>query len=293
MTRLLVIGRGGQVARALAEAAPEATVLGREALDLEAPETIGPAIAAHAPGLVINAAAYTAVDRAEEERERAFAVNAGAVGRIAGACAASGAALLHLSTDYVYPGTKPGPHVETDPTDPVNAYGASKLAGEAAALAACPRTTILRTSWVYSPWGRNFVLTMLRLAGRERLTIVADQRGQPTSALDIAEACAAIAPRLAAAPEGDAAFGVFNYGGRGETTWAAFAARILERARALGMVERAPEIVPIPTAEYPTPARRPLNSTLDCARFEGTFGVATKPWPGALDRVLGRLAGAA
>ncbi len=288
--RLLVIGRTGQVARALAGAAPDAAFLGRETVDLERPDTIAPAVRAAAPEVVINAAAYTAVDRAEEERDRAHAVNATAVGAIATACAGVGAALMHLSTDYVFPGRGTAPHRPDDPTGPVNAYGASKLAGEVAALAANPRTAIFRTSWVYAPWGKNFVLTMLRLADRERLTIVDDQIGQPTSALDIAGASLAIAARLAPAPAGAPVFGRFHLAAAGETSWAGFARAIFDGARARGLIPAAPEVVPIPTAEYPTPAARPLNSRLDGSATEAVFGVAMRPWPEALAAVLDRIA---
>ncbi|MGF1502275.1 MAG: dTDP-4-dehydrorhamnose reductase [Paracoccaceae bacterium] len=287
--RILVVGRTGQVAQALAQADGTLVCLDRTVLDLTRPETIAPALAAARPDVVVNAAAYTAVDRAEEERDIAFAVNATGVGHLAAATAEAGAALLHLSTDYVYPGTRTGPHTEDDPTDPVNAYGASKLAGERAATAANPRTTILRTAWVYAPWGKNFALTMLRLADRERLRIVADQHGQPTSALDIAAACLTAAPRLAAAPAGADVFGVFHYAGRGATTWADFAAEIFAQAEAAGRIGGAPEIERIPTAAYPTPARRPANSTLDCSRFERVFGQPTRAWPEALSTVIAKL----
>ncbi len=288
--RLLVIGRTGQVARGLAELAPDADCLGREVVDLERPETIAPAIRAAAPEVVINAAAYTAVDLAESERDRATAINATAVGAIAEACAAAGAALIHYSTDYVFPGTGEAPHAPADPTAPVNAYGECKLAGEEQALAANPRTTILRTSWVYAPWGKNFVLTMLRLADRERLTIVDDQRGHPTSALDIAELSLAIAPQIAAAPAGAPVFGRFHLAGAGETSWAGFARAVFEGALARGLIPAAPEVAPIPTSDYPTPAARPLNSRLDCSATEATFGVLMRPWPEALATVLDRVA---
>ncbi len=290
MTRILVIGESGQVARALAErrSGRAMTLLGRGALDLADLEAIGPAVAAAAPDVVVNAAAYTAVDRAEEETALAERVNGHAVGRLAEAAAAAGAALVHLSTDYVYPGTGTEPHREDAPTAPVNAYGASKLLGEALARAANPRTVILRTSWVYAPWGKNFVTTMLRLADRAELRIVDDQVGHPTSAEDIAEACLAVADRMGMAGPGPA--GVYHYAGRGETSWAGFARAIFGEARARGLIASAPEVVPIPTAEYPTPATRPLNSRLDCARFEATFGLAPVPWRAALGRTLARMA---
>lgn len=297
MTRLLVIGETGQVAVGLARAAAgqglsDIAFAGRDRLDLATPGVADPVIAAAAPEVVINAAAYTAVDQAEEEEALATRCNGAAVGEIAAAAASVGAALIHLSTDYVYPGTRPGGgtpdglHLETDPVDPVNAYGRSKLAGERAALEANPRTVILRTAWVYAPWGRNFVLTMLRLADRGRLTVVEDQHGQPTSAIDIAEACLAIAPRLAAVGPEAGLWGVYHYAGRGPTTWAGLAREVFRQGRSLGLVGTVPEVAGIPTAAYPTPAARPANSTLDCTRFETTFGRATVPWQEALARVL-------
>lgn len=290
MSRVLVIGRTGQLARALAEAMPQARFLGREAVDLEDIGAIGPAIAGARPDLVIDAAAYTAVDRAEAERERAFRVNAEAVGEIARASAGAGAALLHVSTDYVYAGGGTAPHREDDRPAPVNAYGASKLAGERAAFAANPRTAVLRTAWVFSPWGKNFVLTMLGLAARERLRVVEDQHGHPTSALEIARACRHVAPRLVAAEAEDPLWGVYNVAGGGETTWAGLARAVFEEARAAGLIERAPKVAGIPTEDWPTPARRPLNSRLDCSRFRSVFGCGMRPWREALAEVIHRLA---
>ncbi len=288
MSGLLVVGRTGQLARALAHLAEERgrtdlAFAGREELDLMSPGAAGPLIAALRPRAVIAAAAYTAVDRAEAERAAAFRINAEAVGEIAAAAAAVGAPLVHVSTDYVYPGTGTAPHREDAETAPVNAYGESKLAGERAARAANPRTAILRTSWVYAPWGKNFVATMLRLADKPRLTIVDDQIGQPTSALDLAEGCLRAADRLAA---GDDVAGLYHLAGRGETSWAGFARRIFAKARALGLIETAPEVVPIPTEDYPTPAKRPLNSRLCLARYETTFAHPLPHWEAALDRVL-------
>ncbi len=288
--RILVIGRTGQVARALAErrAGRSLTLLGREALDLTDLDAIGPAVASAAPDVVINAAAYTAVDRAESERDLAERINGHAVGSLAEAAAAVGAALVHLSTDYVYPGTGTTPYQESDPTGPVNAYGETKLLGEHLARGANPHTVILRTSWVYAPWGKNFVATMLRLSDRERLTIVADQVGQPTSAEDIADACLTVADRVAEA-QGPAPFGVYHLAGRGQTSWAGFAAAVFSEAKALGLIERSPEVVPIPTSAYPTPAARPANSRLDCSRVEAVFGHRSRPWRTALRATLERM----
>jgi dTDP-4-dehydrorhamnose reductase len=286
---ILVIGETGQLARSLAEADPSLTLWGRDRADLTDPQAVEDAVAASGARLVVNAAAYTAVDQAESEPELAHAVNAEGAGALARGAARAGAGVVHVSTDYVFDGTKLGEYREDDPVAPLGAYGESKLAGEIAVMQAAPRALILRTAWVYSPFGRNFVKTMLRLADRERLTVVADQHGKPTSALDIAEAILAIAPRLVDAPPGDPAWSVFHYAGRGTTHWAGFAEAVFAGARARGMIEAAPEVAHITTAEYPTPAKRPANSALDCSKFEAEFGVQTIPWQDALGRVLDRL----
>lgn len=287
--KLLVIGRSGQLARALAELAPGLPCLGRPDIDLANPRAAEAAVLARAPDLVINAAAYTDVERAEDEPWAALAVNRDGTAALARATACLGAALIHVSTDYVFDGSKPVAWTESDPTGPLNAYGASKLAGEQAAVAANPRTLVLRTSWLYSPWGRNFVTTMLGLAGRERLSVVADQRGTPTSALGLGRAILAIAPRLAAAPAGAPGWGIRHYAGRGVTSWAGFAGEIFARA-AGGLVSRTPEIMPIPSSAYPGRARRPRNSALDCGAFERDFGLAPEDWRTALAEVIARLA---
>ena len=287
--RVLVIGGSGQLARALGEAEPGLTRLGRELVDLADPVAAERAVRDHAPDLVVNAAAWTDVDGAEDAPGAAFAVNRDGPAGLARGAAEAGAALVHVSTDYVFDGSGDGEWTESDPTAPLNVYGASKRAGEAAVLAAGPRTLVLRTSWVYSPWGRNFVTTMLRLVDRERLTIVDDQRGKPTSALSLARAILAIAPALAAAEAGAPVWGVRHYAGRGVTSWAGFAREIFALARRRG-AGRVPEVVPIATADYPTRAARPLNSALDCSAFERDFGVAAVDWRVALDEVIGRLA---
>jgi dTDP-4-dehydrorhamnose reductase len=287
--RVLVTGRTGQLARALAYCASGGARLtrhGRDTLDLTVPGAAARLIAAERPDLVINAAAWTAVDQAETEAEAAFRLNAGAPGEIAQACAATGAALIHISTDYVFDGAKHGPYVETDPTAPLNVYGTSKLAGEEAVLLASPRTVVLRISWVHAPWGQNFVRTMLDLARtHRRLRIVDDQRGTPTSALDLAEACLAIGPRLIGAPAGDAVWGLYHYAGRGTCSWADLAAEAFALAAARGGMP-VPEITRIATADYPAPARRPANSVLDCRKFEATFRIGTVAWREALARVV-------
>ena len=282
--QILVAGKSGQLARALARLAPAGMHIafhGRDTMDLAVSGTAAGLIAETRPDLVINAAAWTAVDLAETERTAAWRLNAEAPGEIAQACTEAGAALVHVSTDYVYDGTKAGPYVETDPVAPINVYGAGKLAGEQAVLTANPRSVVLRTSWVYSPWAKNFVLTMLGLADRPRLRVVDDQRGTPTSALDLADACLAIAPRLAGSGAGDPVWGIYHYAGRGACSWADLAAETFALTG-----PPAPEIERILTTEYPTPARRPANSVLDCKKFETTFGCVTVPWRCALARVV-------
>ncbi|MBI2719974.1 MAG: dTDP-4-dehydrorhamnose reductase [Rhizobiales bacterium] len=281
--RLLVTGRNGQVATSLAVRAagfPEIEVVaaGRPELDLEVPEQVKSAIAAARPDIVVNAAAYTAVDKAEHDEARAFAVNCDGAGAVAAAAADLGVPLVQLSTDYVYSGSKPGEYVESDATGPLGVYGASKLAGELAVRAAHARALVLRTSWVYSPYGANFVRTMLRL-GSERplIRVVDDQQGNPTGALDIADAILRIAPGLVAM--GGRAE-TYHLAGTGNTSWYGFAREIFSVSSKLG--GPSPELQPIGTADYPTPARRPANSRLSTAAFEQSFGFALRPWPEAL-----------
>lgn len=289
--KILVLGTSGQVGSETMRAAwPADTVLAglaRPGIDLAVPGTIEAAMRDHAPDLVVNATAYTAVDKAESEREAAFAVNRDGPARLAALCAERGAALIHISTDYVFDGSKPTPYLEDDPVCPISVYGASKEAGEAGVRAAGPRHVILRTSWVYAAHGANFVKTMLRL-GRERdeLGVVADQTGAPTSAADIAAAIVTISKQIAGS--GDAmAWGTYNFTGAGATTWHGFADRIFQR---LEQAEgRRPRLRPIATSDYPTPARRPANSRLDCARIRNALGVATPAWEDSLDRVLDSL----
>ena len=289
MIRVLVTGRSGQVATSLLERAAlsgiEVVALGRPDLDLERPETVGPAISAARPHLVVNAGAYTAVDKAEQERDRAFAANRDGAGAAAAAARRLGIPLIHLSTDYVYPGDKPSPYVESDPTGPLGAYGASKLAGEEAVRGAHPDAVIFRTSWVYSPFGANFVKTMLRLGGeREVLRVVDDQHGNPTSAIDIADAILKVAPGLVS--DGGAG-GVYHLCGSGSTTWCGFARHVFEAGRNQG--GPAPRVEAITTAEFPTPARRPANSRMDTSAFAARFGFVMRPWQDAASETVARL----
>lgn len=292
--KILILGTSGQVGTELMRAAwPQGTDLvglARPDVDMARPETVEAAVAAHAPDLVVNATAYTAVDKAETDRDAAFAVNRDGPARLAAACAARGVPLVHISTDYVFDGTKPAPYTEDDPVAPLGAYGASKEAGEAAVRAALPQHVILRTSWVYAAHGANFVKTMLRF-GREReeMRVVADQHGAPTAASDIAAAIVAIAGRISAARDtgSDVPWGTYHFTGTGETTWHGFAERVFQRLEAA--TGQRPRLLAITTADYPTPARRPANSRLDCARIRAAFGIEAPRWEDSLDRVLDEL----
>lgn len=289
--RVLVLGETGQLGHALMRASwpagTEPTGLSRPAFDIGRPGDPEAAVERHAPDLVVNATAYTAVDRAESERAAAWAVNAGGVGRLAAACAGRGIPLIHVSTDYVFDGTKDGTYTEDDPVCPVSVYGASKAAGEIAVRAGCARHVILRTSWVYAAHGANFVKTMLRFgAEREEMRVVADQHGAPTAAEDLADAILRIAARIQEGPE-TAPWGTYHCTGAGVTTWHGFAERIFQRLeRKTG---RRPRLSAITTADYPTPASRPANSRLDGTRLRAAFGIALPPWEDSLDRVLDRL----
>lgn len=283
-------GSQGQVVQSLLQRAcgdAEVVALGRPALDLSDPATVLTAIEAAQPDIIISAAAYTAVDRAEQETEAAYAVNAAGAGAVAQAASRLGVPVIHLSTDYVFNGRKDAPYNEEDPTDPLGTYGASKLAGEHAVLAACANVVILRTAWVYSPFGNNFVKTMLRLAGeREELGVVADQMGNPTSAFDIADGILAVARNLLADPS-PTLRGVFHMTGSGEASWAEFASAIFDASRALGgPVARVRSIT---TAEYPTPAPRPGNSRLDCVKLERAHGVRLPQWQPSMAHVVKRI----
>ncbi|WP_109122053.1 dTDP-4-dehydrorhamnose reductase [Azospirillum sp. TSO22-1] len=286
---MLVFGHDGQVAHALRTmAAPDLTVtaLGRAGADITDADAVRRAVEAARPDVAVNTAAYTAVDRAETEAEQAFAVNRDGAGHIAAACAAAGVPLIHYSTDYVFDGAKDGPWREDDPIAPLGVYGASKAAGEAAVRAAGPRHVILRTAWVFGAHGNNFVRTMLRLgAERERLGIVADQRGCPTAAADLASAAVAVARHVLATGEG---WGTYHCCGAPPTTWHGFAEAIFEeRRRATGLAP--PRLDAIATADYPTPARRPANSVLDTARFAARFGLPAPAWRDALGGVVRQL----
>ena len=290
--RIAVTGRQGQLARALDEAAEAFNVeivhLGRPQLDLAAPETIEPALKAAEPNIVVNAAAYTAVDKAEEEATIASLINGTSAGVVAEVARALGAPIIHLSTDYVFDGAKRSPYVEEDPVAPTSAYGTSKLAGELAVAAATDDHVILRTAWVYAPYGKNFVRTMLKLAEtRPEVRVVADQHGCPTYAPDIAAAIFRVARNLLTEPFNPRLRGTFHLAGRGETSWAGFAAEIFAILAAKGI--RPPTLTPITSAEYPTPARRPANSRLNCSKLARIHGVDLPPWRESVRICLERL----
>ena len=281
--KLLVFGQSGQVARELARAAPEALFLGRDQADLSDPAACAAAIRAHRPDAVINAAAWTAVDRAEAEEAAATVVNGDAPGAMARACADLGAPLVQISTDYVFDGAGAQPFRPGDPTAPLGAYGRSKLAGEEAVRASGARHVILRTSWVFSAHGANFVKTMLRLgADRPALRVVADQIGGPTPADGIAAACLSLVSALRDGATG----GTHHYTGAPDTSWAGFARAIFDQAGLSVAVED------IPSSAYPTPAQRPLNSRLDCAALATEFGITQPDWRAALATVIAELKGA-
>ena len=275
---ILITGGRGQLASALAALARVPVhLVGRPDFDFDRPETIAACFRAANPSLVVNAAAYTAVDAAEKDQDAAFRANRDGPAELARLCRDAGIPLIHVSTDYVFDGTKPSPYLETDPTGPQGVYGASKLAGEQAVLASGARAIILRTAWVYAAEGKNFLLTMLNLGKtRDRLTVVADQHGCPTEAADLAAAILAIADRIRLGGWDDRFAGVFHAAGTGETTWHGFATAIFEEAARHGA--KVPVVEPIPTSAYPTPAKRPANSRLDCGRLAAVFGLRLPPW---------------
>ena len=280
MTRL-IFGTTGQVATALADLHPEGVFLGRDAVDLTDAEACIATIRHHTPRLVINAAAYTAVDRAEEDEATALAVNGAAPGAMARTCAELGIPFLHISTDYVFDGAGDHAWREEDPVAPLGAYGRTKLAGEAAIQAAGGPHVILRTAWVFSATGANFVKTMLRLADtRDALSVVADQIGGPTPAKDIAAALLAIADAFDA---GRGRNGIYHFAGQPPVSWAAFAREIF------ALAARDVTVTGIPATDYPTPAARPANSRLDCTKITRDYGIPPPDWRAGLAQVLKEL----
>jgi dTDP-4-dehydrorhamnose reductase len=285
--KILVAGRNGQLAVELLRAAWPAgtriTALGREKLNIAERDAVAAAVTREMPDLIINAAAYTAVDRAETEPEAAFAVNRDGPLHLALAAADCGIPLIHLSTDYVFDGNSPHPWREDDEPNPLGIYARSKLEGERAVTGVLDQHIILRTSWVFAAHGQNFVRTMLRLgAERDTLRIVDDQRGCPTSAADLARVIVAVASRLAQNRNG---FGFYHYASEGPATWYEFAVSIF--AKSEDIIGKIPSLVPISTAEFAAPAPRPANSVLDCRKIETVLGISARPWTTELDAVLG------
>ena len=284
--RILISGKHGQVSSELQKrlgAMGELVVPGRDQLDLAQPEQIRQQVRRVRPDLIINAAAYTAVDKAQSEKAAAFAVNAQAPGILAEEAAALGIPLIHYSTDYVFDGRKGAPYTETDATNPLGVYGESKLAGEQAITAVQGKHLILRTSWVYSTHGHNFLLTMQRLLQEKpELRIVADQIGAPTWAGTIANSTLALIERWQAGESG--AWGTYHLSAQGETSWFGFAQAIGEALREQG--KPCAHLLPIPSSDYPTPAARPLNSRLDCSRLLREWGVSQPDWQTALRKCL-------
>lgn len=278
---LLIFGKTGQVAQELARRAPDAQFAGRETADLTDPAACAALIRQLHPSAVINAAAYTAVDKAESDAATAQLVNADAPAAMAAACAELGIPFVHISTDYVFDGSGDTARAEDAPTAPLGVYGQTKLDGERAVQAAAGQYAIMRTSWVFSAHGNNFVKTMLRFgAERDRLTIVADQIGGPTASADIAAAALSMAATMRAdATKG----GIYHFAGAPDVSWADFAREIFAQS------DLAPEVVDIPSSDYPTPAKRPLNSRLDCAAITRDFGIARPNWRVSLQDVIKEL----
>ncbi len=280
--KVLLVGANGQVTTELQQrlrGKVELHVMGSADLDLTQPEAIREKVRALRPGLIVNPAAHTAVDKAESERDLAFAINATAPGILAEEAKALGALLIHYSTDYVFDGSKVEPYVETDPTAPLGVYGQSKLAGEQAIQAVGGEHLILRTSWVYAAHGRNFLLTMQRLLQeRPELKVVADQIGAPTWAGSIAQSTVQLIERWQAGTPGE--WGVYHLTNSGETSWFGFAQAIGEQLRNAG--KPCASLVPIPSSQYPTPAQRPLNSRLECGKLYVQWGVTQPHWQDAL-----------
>jgi dTDP-4-dehydrorhamnose reductase len=290
--RIAVTGRHGQIAQSLLERAQESKVevctVARPEADLARPESIEAALMELKPDAVVSAAAYTAVDLAESEPVLAHDINVTGAGAVARAAARLSIAVVHLSTDYVFDGGLQRPYREEDLTVPISVYGASKLAGERAVAAANPNHAILRTAWVYSPFGKNFVRTMLTLASkRDEISVVSDQLGTPSNALDIADGVLAVVRNLLERPSAPELRGVFHMTGGGETNWAEFAAAIFATSTAVGGPSA--RVVPIPTSAYPTLARRPANSRLDNTRLASTHGVRLPHWQQSLPACIGRL----
>jgi len=278
--RILVTGREGQLARALAAMKAsdlDMVCLGRPELNISSRSSVDKAIWTFNPDVVVNTAAYTAVDKAESDQDAAYATNAIGAANVAAATAAVGIPVIHVSTDYVFSGDKPSPYVETDPVDPQSVYGASKLRGERLVVKSNPAHIIVRTAWVYSVWGHNFLKTMLRLAQtRDEVGVVADQRGNPTYAPELARGIVAAAQVALDAPRSEHWSGIYHLAGTGDAVWADFAEAIFAASAAVGGPSA--RVKRIGTEDYKTPARRPMNSRLDCQKFQSVFNFSSRDW---------------
>jgi len=287
--KILITGANGQVGRALQEqlraAQLEYLAADRARLDIGERDAVAQLMNEYQPDLVINAAAYTAVDKAESDLENAYRINRDGPAHLAQSCAQLGIPLFHISTDYVFPGTADRPYHEDDPTQPQSVYGASKLAGEEAVASQNPRHIILRTAWVFGEHGNNFVKTMLRLGqARDSLGVVADQEGGPTYAGDIASALITMAQQYW--QNSDLPWGVYHFSGLPHTNWCEFAREIFSAAESAQLLGKAaPQVNAITTADYPTPAKRPANSRLDCQKIHATFGIAASDWRQAIKNI--------
>jgi dTDP-4-dehydrorhamnose reductase len=293
--KILVIGRDGQLARGLVESAGTSAVrvvaFGRPDIDLVDEKSVAAVVSRERPDAVVNAAAYTAVDAAENQSGLAHAVNALGAEYLAKACAANSIPIIHISTDYVFDGTKDSPYREDDATGPIGAYGRSKLEGERLVATACERHLILRTAWLHSPWGSNFAKTMLRLASdRPLISVVDDQRGSPTYVPDLARIVLAVATR-AAADRAGTRWGIYHAVDSGETTWFGFAREVFRFAAEHGLP--AAEVAAIATADFPTAARRPANSRLNCDKLRLSFGLELPDWRVGVRDCVARLSAAA
>ena len=288
--KILVTGSNGQVGRCLVKQLsqmPEIEFLAvdRAQLDITDGSAVAKLVNEFKPYAIINAAAYTAVDNAEQELELSYIINSDGPLFLAQAAHAVGAAMLHISTDYVFAGNKEGEYLETDVTEPQGVYGKSKLAGELAVAAACPRHIILRTAWVFCETGNNFVKTMLRLAqSRDELAVVADQFGGPTYAGDIANALIVMAKGIS---EGNQSFGIYHYAGFPHLNWHQFAVEIFKQAKSQGLLDKEMHVKAITSDQYLTPAKRPANSKLDCRKIEQSFGIKPSDWRAALKNLSG------
>ena len=297
MSRILLTGKNGQVGFALNQSLSvlgEVVAVDVAECDLTRPDAIRDLILSHRPDIIVHPAAYTAVDKAESDQDIAHAINAVAPGVIGEAAAEIGAPVISFSTDYVYPGDKDGWYVETDATGPLSVYGKTKLAGELALAAAQPQSITLRTSWVFGPWGGNFLKTMLRLAkDRDSLNVVADQFGAPTSANLLADVTTQLVAQYLrdGNGDGDFAWGTYHLVAGGETSWHGFAKYVIEQAHALGWTLKTDpaNVNPIPASDYPVPAPRPSNSRMDTSKLRDTFGLALPDWQHGVRHTLALL----